>query len=195
MEKRVHLKDDTEVLIRDLRDDDVERSLTFFQDLPAADRIYLRNDVTRRDVIEERIRRMRTGKTLRLVAVNDNDQIVADGSLESEGYAWKDHVAELRLIVAAAYQRKALGMLLARELYLHAASKRVEELVARIMRPQKAALKVVKRLGFKEEAVLRDYVRDIKGDKHDLIIMRCKLQNLLGELEQYFSLSDWQRTR
>ena len=125
MEKTIHLKDGTGVMIRDLRDDDVERSLAFFQALPPADRIYLRNDVTRREVIEERIRKMSTGKILRLVAISDGDQIVADGSLESEGYAWKDHVAELRLIVAAAFQRKSLGMLLARELYLQAASKRV----------------------------------------------------------------------
>ena len=195
MEKMVRLKDDTEVLIRDLRDDDVEQSLAFFQALPPADRIYLRNDVTRREVIEERIRKMSTGKILRLVAISDDGQIVADGSLESEGYAWKDHVAELRLIVAAAFQRKSLGMLLARELYLQAASKRVEELVAKVMRPQEAALKVVERLGFKEQAVFPDYVKDIEGQKHDLIIMRCKLQNLLSELEHYFALSDWQRTR
>jgi len=195
MEKKVRLKDKTEVVIRDLKEDDVERSLAFFQDLPPADRIYLRNDVTKREVIEARIQKMGIGKTMRLVAVTDEGQIVADGSLESEGYAWKDHVAEVRLIVAAAYQRKALGMLLARELYLQATSKRVEELIAKVMRPQKAALKVLERLGFKEEAVLPDYVRDIEGKKHDLIIMRCKLQSLLGELEQYFSLSDWQRAR
>ena len=195
MEKMVRLKDDTEVLIRDLRDDDVEQSLAFFQALPPADRIYLRNDVTRREVVEERIRKMSKGKILRLVAISDNDQIVADGSLESEGYTWKEHVAELRLIVAAAFQRKSLGMLLARELYLQAASMRVEELVAKVMRPQKAALKVVERLGFKEQAVFPDYVKDIEGQKHDLIIMRCKLQHLLSELENYFALSDWQRTR
>jgi L-amino acid N-acyltransferase YncA len=195
MKKMVRLKDDTEVLIRDLRDDDVEQSLAFFQALPPADRIYLRNDVTRRDVIEERIRKMRIGKILRLVAINDDDQIVADGSLESEGYSWKDHVAELRLIVAAAFQRKSLGMLLARELYLQAVSMRVEELVAKVMLPQKAAMKVVERLGFKEQAVFPDYVKDIEGQKHDLIIMRCKLQHLLSELEDYFALSDWQRTR
>jgi L-amino acid N-acyltransferase YncA len=195
MEKKVSLKDKTQVVIRDLTENDVDRSLAFFQDLPPGDRIYLRNDVTKREVIEARIRRMEAGKTMRLVAVTEEGQIVADGSLESEGYAWKDHVAEVRLIVAAAYQRKALGMLLARELYLQATSKRVEELIAKVMRPQKAAVKVLERLGFKEEAVLSDYVRDIEGKKHDLIIMRCKLQSLLGELEQYFSLSDWQRVR
>ena len=195
MEKSIHLKDGTEILIRDLRDDDVEQSLAFFRALPPEDRIYLRNDVTRREVIEERIRKMGTGKFLRLVAIDNDGKIVADGSIETEGYTWKDHVAELRLIVAADYRRRSVGMLLARELYLQATKRRVEEIVAKIMRPQKAALKVVKRLGFKEEAVLKDYVKDTDGIKHDLIIMRCKLQDLLNELENYISLSDWQRAR
>ena len=195
MEKRVQLKDGTEVLIRNLREDDVERSLAFFQALPPADRIYLRNDVTKREVIEMRLHSMSTDKVLRLVAISDTGQIVADGSLESDGYAWKDHVAELRLIVASAYQRKSLGMFLARELYLQAVSNRVEEIVAKVMLPQKAAMKIIERLGFKEKVVLPDYVKDIEGHKHDLIIMRCELKQLLSELENYFALSDWQRAR
>jgi len=195
MERKVHLKDGTEVLIRDLRADDVEQSLAFFRTLRPEDRIYLRNDVTRREVIEERIRKMSTGRFLRLVAVDAEGRIVADGSLESESFTWKDHLAEFRLIVAADFQRKSLGMLLGRELYLLAASKRVEEIVASIMRPQKAALKIVERLGFKEQAILPDYVKDIEGQKHDLVIMRCKLQDLLRELENYTALSDWRRTR
>jgi len=31
--------------------------------------------------------------------------------------------------------------------------------------------------------------------KHDLIIMRCKLQQLMKEMEDYIAMSDWQRTR
>lgn len=194
MEKKVRLKDDTDVLIRDLREDDIEQSLAFFQGLPPEDRIYLRNDVTRREVVQERILLMSTGRIKRLVAVA-GDQIVADGSLETEDYSWKNHVAELRLIVARHYQRKAMGMLLARELYLLATRKRVEDIVAKVMRPQIAALKILERLGFREEAVLTDYVKDTADQKQDLIIMRCKLQHLMKELEVYFSMSDWQRTR
>jgi L-amino acid N-acyltransferase YncA len=194
VEKTLQLKDGTEVLIRDLKADDVDQSLAFFRALPAEDRIYLRNDVTKREVVEDRIRILPTERIKRLVAIVDGN-IVADGSIESEGYAWKNHVAELRLIVARPYQRKSLGMLLARELYLLAAKKRVEEIIARVMRPQAAALKIVERLGFREQTVLPDYVKDLDGKKHDLIVMRCKLQNLMSELEHYFAMSDWQRSR
>jgi L-amino acid N-acyltransferase YncA len=194
MEKKLRLKDESEVLIRDLRPDDLDRSLAFFRALPAEDRTYLRNDVTEREIVRERIASLATGRIVRLVAVVD-DEIVADGSLETEGYSWKNHVAELRLIVARSYQRKALGMLLARELYLLAASKRVEEIVVKVMRPQAAALKIVKRLGFRREIVLPDYVKDTGGRKHDLIVMRCELQRLIDEMGNYFAAADWQRSR
>jgi L-amino acid N-acyltransferase YncA len=194
MKKKARLKDGAEVLIRDMVPDDLEQSLRFFRALPAEDRIYLRNDVTKRKVVQERLRTLSSGQMRRLVATV-GAQIVADGSLESEGFSWKNHVAEMRLIVARPYQHKSLGMLLARELYLLAARKRVEDIVARVMRPQTAALKILDRLGFHEEAVLRNYVKDIEGRKHDLIIMRCKLQELMRELKDYFAMSDWQRAR
>jgi len=194
MEKTVTLKNSTDVQIRDLTADDVDRSLTFFRNLPPDERIYLRNDVTRREVVEERIRIMSSGRIQRLVAVHD-DQIVADGSLESEGYSWKGHVAELRILVTPAFRHQSLGMLLARDLYLIAASKRVEELVVKLMRPQEASHRIVERLGFREEAVIRDYVQDTNGNKHDLVIMRCRLQKLMHEMEEYFMADDWQRTR
>ncbi len=194
MEKQIQLKDGTEALIRDLRQDDMQRSLEFFAALPPEERIYLRNDVTRPEVIRERIAVMKGGRIKRLVAIVD-DRIVADGSVETEGFSWRGHVAELRLLVADTFRRRKLGMMMARELYWLATSKRVEDIIVKIMRPQVAARKVISRLGFKEEACLPDYVRDTQGNKHDLIIMRCKLQKMMGELEEYFTSSDWQRTR
>lgn len=195
MEKKAHLRDGSEILIRELREDDVDRSLEFFRALPESDRLYLRNDVTRREVIEKRIEKMKEGACKRLIAVDETGRIVADGSLESESFAWRDHVAELRLIVASDFQRKALGMILARELYLIASSRGVEEIVAQFMAPQKAAFKIIERLGFTQEAVLPGHVKDTAGNRHDLIIMRCRLREVLDELERYIAHYDWQRTR
>ena len=41
MEKKTRLKDGSEVLIRELRQDDVDRSFAFFSALPKEDRAYL----------------------------------------------------------------------------------------------------------------------------------------------------------
>lgn len=194
MEKRVQLKDGTEVLIREINAEDVERSYAFFRDLPAEDRTYLRVDVTDHNVVEQRIRAIDHDLVMRLVAMVD-DKIVADGSLEREGPHWKEHMAELRLIVARPYQRRGLGMLMARELYFLAAGRKVEEIVVRFMAPQAGAHNIFTKLGFHQDAILHDYVQDISGHKQDLIIMRCNLEALWQKLEIEFHGSDWQRTR
>ncbi len=194
MEKKVKLKDQTEVLIREMTQQDLDRSLSFFAALPAEDRAYLRRDVTQREVVERRTREIDTGAAIRLVALVE-DRIVADGSLELSGEAWKRHVGELRLIVARDYQRKGLGILMARELYGLAAGARVEEIIVKMMRPQKAARSIFSKLGFREEAVLPDYVKDLGGRKQDLILMRCDLEALWSEMEDFLASGDWQRTR
>lgn len=194
MRNVVKLKDGTEVIIRPLTKDDLGKSLAFFQALPAEDRRYLRRDVTKREVVWQRIRAIELGKVKRLVAIS-GEEIVADGALELEGHGWKEHIGELRLIVAHPFQRKGLGMLMARELFFLAANAKVEEIVVKMMRPQIAALSIFKRLGFCEDVTLRDYVTDLSGSKQDLIVMRCDLKSLWREMEDFLAEIDWQRTR
>lgn len=194
MRKSIKLKDQTEILIREMRGDDLDESYDFFTSLPEVDRAYLRRDVSQREVVEQRIAEIESGTVLRLVAVADG-KIAADGSLETSGEEWKEHVGELRLIVGQPYRRKGLGTVMARELYLLAASARVEDIVARIMRPQKAALSIFRKLGFREEASLHDWVQDQSGTKQDLILMRCNLEALWERLEDLFASTDWERTR
>lgn len=194
MKKVIRLKDGTEVIIRTMRKEDLDKSLAFFRALPIEDRKYLRRDVTKREVVAERINAMQLGSVKRLVAVLDNE-IIADGSLEFETQEWKRHIGEIRLIVAHPFQRKGFGMLMARELYLLAARKRAEEIVVKVMRPQVTAISIFHRLGFSEDATLTDYVEDLSGSKQDLIVMRCDLKALLKEMEDYLADSDWQRAR
>lgn len=194
MEDKIKLKDGTEAVIRDLTMDDLDKSIAFFKSLPKEDRIFLRVDVTKPENVERRIQMMKFGKVIRLVALI-GDEIVADGALELETEEWEEHIAELRLIVGRPYQRKGLGMIMARELFAIAASKNVEEIVVKFMEPQVAAWKVVEKLGFHKDSILHDYVKDIDGVKHDLVLMRCDLKSLWQKLDDFLSDFDWQRTR
>jgi ribosomal protein S18 acetylase RimI-like enzyme len=194
MEKTVRLKDGVEVQIRPLNRDDLYRSMTFFRELPEEDREYLRGDVTQHEVVERRIRDVDSGRVKRLVAVLD-DRIIADGALELAGHEWTCHVGEVRLIVARDYQRRGLGMLMARELYALAASEKVEQILVSVLRPQTAARSIFRRLGFREEILLPKHAQDRSGRRQDLILMRCDLEAMWQELEHFFTESDWQRVR
>jgi ribosomal protein S18 acetylase RimI-like enzyme len=194
MKKNVKLKDGTEVVLRQLKKKDRNRLTTFFRSLPKEDRRYLRVDITDKETIKQIIKSSKSGASSRIVALI-NDKIVADGLLELEKKKWKKHFCEIRLMVSNDYRRKGLGMLLARELYLMAISEKVEEIIVKMMKPQVAAINIFKKMGFKKETVLPEYVKDLEGTKRDLIIMRCNVNEMWKELEEYLEDSDWQRTR
>ena len=192
--KTVTLRDGRTITVRRLRPDDVQRSYEFFCALPAEDRKYLRVDVTRRDLVERRTLETDEQRAVRVVA-EDDGSIVADGTIELEGHEWGNNVAEVRLIVARSWQRLGLGTVVARELFHLASQFRVDRVVARLMRPQVGAHRIFKRLGFHEEFLIPEHVRDQSGAWQDLIIMRCPLEDLWQDLEFELANADFQRSR
>ena len=194
MEKTVSLKDGKTIIIRSLVARDLDALMKFYRTLPPEDRRYLRVDVTDRDVVAQRIQMAEAGLVHRIVAVF-NGKIVADGALELSGEEWRKHQAELRVIVARPFRRKGLGMVMMRELYLLAAEENIAQVVAKMMRPQKEAQTICRKLGFREEALLPDYVRDLTGKTQDLVIMVCDLGDMWRELGHLYSDSDWERCR
>jgi len=194
MEKKENLKDGTKILIRKLHINDLDRLMKFYSNLPPEDRKYLRIDVTNKEVVKQRIKLTKTGNVFRLVALFE-DEIIADGALELSGEEWRKHQGELRVIVARPFQHRGLGMILVREMYFLAIEKNVEQVVVKMMKPQIAAQQIFRKLGFREELHIPDYVRDQAGEKQSLIIMTCNIKDLWNELEHFYSDSDFQRCR
>lgn len=192
--KQVELKDGTKVLMRPMTVDDLERSVAFFAALPAEDRAYLRRDVTKRDVVRQRIEEIESGATQRLVAEIDGE-IVADGALEISGEEWKKHLGEIRLIVARPFRRQGLGVLMTYELYDLATAARVEEIIVKLMAPQEAGRGILEQLGFEQQTIIPDYVQDMGGGKQDLVLMRCDLEALWRRMEDFLSTGDWEHAR
>jgi len=194
MNKIETLKDGKKVVIRSLTSKDLDKLMAFYRSLPLEDRKYLRVDVTDRKVVAERIKSVEHNDILRIVALY-KDRIVGDGALELSSEEWRKHQGELRVIVARAFRRRGLGLIMMRELYFLAAAKNVEKIVAKIMRPQKSARAICLRLGFREELLIPDYVKDLSGKPQDLVIMTCDLNDLWSELDEFYGASDWQRCR
>jgi acetyltransferase len=194
MEKKEKMKDGTEVTVHRLTMDDLDRLMDFYSSLPFEDRQYLKFDVTDRKAVTKRLRRIETGDDIRIAAIHGG-VIVASGALELSGEAWSKHQGEIRVIIARPFQHRGLGTIMIRELYFIAVQNQIQTIVARMMRPQVGAQKVFRRLGFREESMLPDFVKDIKGGAQDLIVMACDVKDLWKELDRTFSESDWQRCR
>ena len=194
MDKTERMKDGTEVTIRRLTPADIDKLMEFYGSLPEEDRRYLKFDVTDRKAVAKRLRRIETNDDIRVVAVHGG-VIVASGALELSGEGWSKHQGEIRVIVARPFRRRGLGQIVIRELYFIAVQNQITTIVARMMRPQAGAQKVFRRLGFREESMLPDFVTDLGGESQDLIVMRCDVKDLWRELDRLFSESDWQRCR
>lgn len=192
--KREILKDGTKVLLRDLHKEDLDKLMKFYRSLPLDDRVYLKVDVTKRKVVEQRMKLIEEGTIFRIVALHD-DQIVGDGMFEISKEEWRKHQGEIRVIVARPFQRKGLGMLMFRELHSLAMKKDIDKIVVKMMKPQIGAVNICKKLGFHKETVIPNYVWDQEDKPQDLVIMTCKPKNLWRELEHFYSDSDWRRCR
>ncbi|MGZ5423095.1 MAG: GNAT family N-acetyltransferase [Candidatus Aminicenantales bacterium] len=194
MDKTERMKDATEVTIRPLVMQDTDRLMEFYGSLPEEDRKYLKFDVTDRKVVVKRLRRVESGDDIRIVAVHGG-VIVASGALELSGEAWSKHHGEIRVIIARPFQKRGLGTIMIRELYFIAVQNQIQTIVARMMRPQVGAQKIFRRLGFREDSMMPDFVKDIRGGSQDLIVMTCDVKDLWKQLDRTFSESDWQRCR
>ena len=194
MEKTEKMKDGTEVTIRLLVPQDIDKLMEFYASLPEDDRRYLKFDVMDRKAVSRRLRRIESGDDIRIVAVHGG-VIVASGVLELSGDAWNKHQGEIRVIVAHPFQKRGLGTVVIRELYFVAVQNQLQTIVARMMRPQVGAQKIFRRLGFREESMLPDFVKDLQGGSQDLIVMACDVKELWKQLDRTFSESDWQRCR
>jgi len=168
--KEVTLRDGTKVIFRPVVKEDEEALYQFFKGMSKEDRLYLRDDVASREVIQAWMENIDYDTVLPILAF-DGDTIVADATLHRNPHGWMRHVGEIRMSVAGSHRGKGLARIIAAEIFHQAVGLGLDKLVAEMLTIQKNAQRVFTRLGFKQEAVLKDHGMDASGNKHDLIIM------------------------
>ena len=173
--KTLVLEDALAVEVRPLVPEDEPALLAFFRTIPAADRWWLREDVTDPTVVHSWVTALDYDRVLPLLAF-DGDEIVADASLHRRGFGARAHLAEVRVVVAPAYRGRGLAYALLAELMEIATAAGLERLEAEIVGgAQVGALEAIELLGFEQTAVLPDHLRGPDGRRHDLIMLVYRL--------------------
>lgn len=175
--KNVRLKDGSKATLRPMVKEDSHGLLVFFRKLPEEDRLFLKEDVTDEKVIQQWADQLDYEKVFSVLAFVGDD-VVGDATLHMDQLGWTRHIGEVRCVVAKEYQRQGLGTTLIREMFHRALQKGLHKLRAQMPETQVGAMKAFQAIGFEKEAVLKDHMMDIKGNKHDLVIMT----NLVDEL-------------
>ena len=168
--------------IRRLKRDDKDSLFEFFNRLPGKDRLFLKDDVTDIKVIDRWFEKLDDTSVIPLVVECDN-KIIADGTLHRSDHGWSRHIGEIRVVVDKKFRRQSVGIHLVRELYFLAMNLKLEILVAEMLERQKKAISIFKQLGFKREALLKDFVKDQEGTKQNLIIMTHSVNVHWDEME------------
>jgi len=180
--KYVSMKDGAQVIIRPMTPADEAGLKDFFNQLPEKDRMFLREDVTRPEVVESFVRNLDFDRVLPILAEYEGS-IVGDATLHRSQHGWAKHVGQIRVVASKAFQHRGLGTALARCLVRHSVSVGLDKLVAEVVDNQVAAKKAFEKLGFKEEAVLSGHVHDIHGTRRNLVIMSNDVSHIWDTME------------
>ena len=182
--KELTLKNRKSVLLRLLTENDFDNLVNFFQNLPPRDRMYLRIDVMKRENILKRFGQINYDNMFPLIAIVE-EHIIAIGTIYRSLFGWMRNLGEIRVVVSPEYQRQGLCTILTKELFFHALTTDMYKVQAELMENQKSAISCFERLGFKQEACLKKHVTDIKGNRHNLIIMSLDIHELWLLMEDH----------
>ena len=173
-----------DLTVRPMDADDRAAVLAFADGLPDHDLLFLRRDIRDTEVVDEWASEIESGRMVTLLAFAD-DELLGYASIDRSQLQWSSHVAEIRVVVSEAARGKGLGRLLVEQAFQAAVASGIEKLVARMTPDQKGAVAAFEGLGFRPEGLMRNHVRDLSGEKHDLLVMGLDVVAFHSTLESY----------
>ena len=173
-----------ELMVRPMDADDRSAVLSFADGLPDHDLLFLRRDIREADVVDQWIGEIESGQMTTLLALADGE-LIGYASIDRSQLQWSSHVAEIRVVISDSARAKGLGRLLVEQAFQAAVAAGIEKVVARMTPDQKGAVAAFEGLGFRPEGLMRNHVRDLSGEKHDLLVMGLDVVALHGTLEGY----------
>lgn len=189
MEERVitcRLADGRELLIRrpDV-DRDLDRLLSFYAQLPAAVKNHLRYDVgANREVGAERLHQLDDQNHWRLVAELEDGTFVGDGTMDREPFGWVRHIADIRIVVGAGFEKLGVREAICEELMRLAQKSGIERIETEVLPDHESYIRFLSQLGFERELVRKNRAKGIDGKLHDLLIMSNDLERVWKRLEE-----------
>jgi L-amino acid N-acyltransferase YncA len=182
--RTVRLSDGSDITLRLLDRLQVAEFLEFTQALSEHDLLFLRRDITDPGAVADWLDNVDAGRIVTIVAEREG-HIFGYGSLHLSNVPWSQHVGELRVLISDEMRGKGLGRALTEAIFAQAIDSGVEKMVAQMTLDQKGAIATFEQLGFKPEALLRDHVRDRRGEKHDLLVYSHDVAAFQSQLDVY----------
>jgi RimJ/RimL family protein N-acetyltransferase len=168
--KVVKLKDGTLVVLRPLSGDDGDRLAAMFASIPQNDRRLLKHDVTDAALVRSWAENISFSSVFPLVAQID-EEIVADATLHMNPETTLRHTAEIRVAMGERARGRGLGMMMLEELVAIADKMGLELVRAEVPVGSAIAQRAFEKVGFRQVAVYKDYLKTADGEYHDVAVL------------------------
>jgi RimJ/RimL family protein N-acetyltransferase len=180
-----HVKTDAgDIEIRLMSRADEAAVLAFAQALPTHDLLFLPRNISQPKVLSAWIGEIERGAITSILAVKGG-RVVGCGTLVRDPHSWSPHVGEIRMVVASEVRGQGVGRALSQETFALALGAGLEKLSVQMTVDQQAAIALFEGLGFRAEALLRDHVRDVDGNTHDIVVLGHNIAQVQAQLEAY----------
>jgi ribosomal protein S18 acetylase RimI-like enzyme len=166
------------MIIRAAQLSDSETLVTFLGSVPEQDRNFFKQDISDPEIVQ---RWLSDPRSQRFIALDDEGPVVATVAV-IRGSGWSDHVGELELIVLPNHRNRGLGRTLARHGLVEALRMGLTNIFVEVAAEQTPLVAMFGRLGFEPEALLRDFVRDRRGEHHDLLVLTHRVRETWSQL-------------
>lgn len=164
------------IIVRDFEASDLAAVMDFANALPRHDLLFLSRDIRHPKVIAAWRDSIADGIIKTQLAL-DGKRVVGSTAIISDALGWSPHVAEVRLLISEAYRGQGLGRTLLKQCINTVLEDNFEKVIARMTPDQRGAIALFEEMGFRGEAMLRDYVKDIDGTLHDITILSLNVAN------------------
>ena len=180
-----HAKTDAgEIEFRLMSRTDEVAVLDFAQKLPTHDLLFLPRNISQPKVLSAWINEIERGDITSLLAVQAG-KVVGCGTLVRDPHSWSPHVGEIRMVVSQDVRGQGVGRALSQQTFALALGAGLEKLSVQMTVDQQVAIALFESLGFKAEALLREHVRDVEGNKHDIVVLGHNVAQVRAQMEAY----------
>jgi len=180
--RKITLHNGVTLVFRPMDRGDVDRLWVFFQQIPPEDKMFFRQDVSRREVVQHWADTLDYGLVLPILAL-DGGRVVGDATLHRQRTGWKQRVGVVRIQIAPDFRHLGLGTAMIRELRHIGEKSALHYLLAEVIEEQAAAVRALEKMGFVRGATYRNFVNDQGGGLHNLIVLLYRMSPTSADLD------------
>jgi GNAT superfamily N-acetyltransferase len=171
---KLKLRDGTESVVRPLGRKDSAKLHKFFLAVPEEERLFIKQPVTDRSLVDQWCRRLDYESNLPLLML-DGTKVIGQATLHQRAGGWRRHIGVVTVLTHPGYRGRDVARLLVGEVIEIARHLGLKKLEARLNGERTVAIRALEMLGFRTLMRLPDYVMDMQCCMHDYVFMGMDL--------------------